>query len=271
MSLPAPLQNLGLRQLPFPKAPDPNDLFRWPGLEELLVRLRFAFACEGFALVTGEVGSGKSTALRLFAHSLDTQRQPLLYFADSGLSPREFYSRVLEHFGILPGTSRSRVRRQFQTLFQDIGQEQQKSPTVVIDEAQDLSFPMIQELRYLQNLGDHDAQSPFTLILCGQAELRSMLRLKAFEAVAQRILVRYHLGPMGPEETAAFLRHNLHVAGVDRAMFTEPALALLHTHSHGLPRRLGTLATHTLLDAALHDAELIEEPSVRRAIADLED
>ena len=271
MNLPAPLDQLGLTRLPFPKAPEPQDLYRWPGLEELLARLRFAFACQGFALITGEVGSGKSTALRLFAHGLDSQRQPLLYFADSGLSPREFYTRVLENFGIVPGVTRSRVRQQFQTLFRDLSREQGKNATLVIDEAQDLSLAMVQELRYLQNLGDHDAESPFTLILCGQAELRAMLRLKTFEAVAQRILVRYHLGPLGLEDTDAFLRHGLQTAGVERAMFTEPAVTLLHTHSHGLPRRLGILATHALVDAALHDLQLVEEPSVRRAVADLED
>jgi len=209
MSLPAPLEQLGLRRLPFPKAPEPEELFRWPGLEELLARLRFAFACQGFALVTGEVGSGKSTALRLFTSGLDAQRQPLLYFADSGLSPREFYSRVLEHFGIVSGTTRSRVRQQFQTFFRDLSQEQGKNAILVIDEAQDLSLVRVQELRYLQNLGDHDAESPFTLVLCGQAELRAMLRLKTFEAVAQRILVRYHLGPLSLEEAADFLQHGL--------------------------------------------------------------
>ena len=271
MSLPAPLVQLGLSRLPFPKAPAPEDLYRWPGLEELLARLRFAFACQGLALMTGEVGSGKSTALRLFAHGLDSQRQPLLYFADAGLSPREFYARALEHFGIVPGASRSRVRQQFQTLFRDLSREQGKTAVLVIDEAQDLSLTMVQEMRYLQNLGDHDAESPFTLVLCGQAELRALLHLKNFAAVAQRILVRYHLGPLSLEETAAFLRHGLQTAGVEQAMFTEPAVALLHTHSHGLPRRLGILATHALVDAALHDLRLVEEPSVRRAVADLED
>lgn len=128
MSLPTPLQTLGLERLPFPKAPKTDDLFRWPGLDELLARLRFAFACQGFALLTGEVGSGKSTTLRLFANGLDESRQPLLYFADSGLSPREFYCRVLEHFGVLPGMSRSRVRQQFQTLFQDLGRETAQVP-----------------------------------------------------------------------------------------------------------------------------------------------
>lgn len=95
-----------------------------------------------------------------------------------------------------------------------------------------------------------------------------MLRLKTFEAVAQRISVRYHLGPLCLNETQSFLRHNL---SLDRPLFTEPAVALLHTHSRGLPRRLGTLVTHALLDAALHDHDLVEEHSVRRAIADLED
>ena len=171
----------------------------------------------------------------------------------------------------MPGVTRSRVRQQFQTLFRDLSREGGKGATLVIDEAQDLSLAMVQELRYLHNLGDHGAESPFTLILCGQAEPRAMLRLKTFEAVAQRILVRYHLNPLSLEETAGFLRHGLKMAGVERAMFTEPAIALLHTHSHGLPRRLGTLATHALVDAALHDLALVEEPSVRRAVADLED
>lgn len=98
-----------------------------------------------------------------------------------------------------------------------------------------------------------------------------MLRLKTFEAVAQRISVRYHLGPLSLDETQSFLRHNLSLVSVDRPLFTEPAVALLHTHSRGLPRMLGTLVTHALLDAALHDHDLVEEHSVRRAIADLED
>lgn len=262
---------MGLSTFPFPKAPAPEALFRWPGLEEVLARLQFALAVHGFALLTGDVGSGKSTALRLFRHDLDGNRHPTIYLADSGLSPREFYGRVLEHFGVQPGITRSRARRQFQVLLNDLANAQGKSPVLIIDEAHELSAEMVHELRYLQNVDDCDAQSPFLLVLCGQPEIRSMLRLKAFEAVAQRLTVRCHLPALAPAQAAAFLAHALRTAGVDRPLFTEAALTLLHTHARGLCRPLGLLATHALLDAGLAKTPLVEEASVRRAIAETED
>lgn len=270
-SLPQPLAGLGLTAFPFPKAPAPEALFRWRGLDELLARLHFALASSGFALLTGEVGSGKSTALRLFLHQCDANVHPAVYVADSSLSPRTFYGRVLAHFGVqAPGTA-GRAREQFQALLLDLATAQGKRPVVVIDEGHELSPEMVQELRYLQNVQDCDANSPFTLIVCGQPELRAMLRFKTFEAVAQRISVRCHLVPLDPQQTTAFVLHSLRHAGIDRPLFTEAALALLHTHSRGLCRRLGNLATHALLDAALHKTPLVEEPSVRRAIAELDE
>jgi len=270
-ALPQPFADLGLTAFPFPKAPAPEALFRWPGLDETLARLQFALAASGFALLTGEVGSGKSSALRLFLHELDANVHPAVYIADSSLSPRTFYGRVLEHFGVLPASTAGRARRQFQTLLADLAMAQGKQPFVVIDEGHELSPEMVLELRYLQNVRDCDAASPFTLILCGQAELRAMLRLKSFEAVAQRISVRCHLAPLSPQQATAFVTHALRHAGIDRPLFTEAALGLLHTHSRGLCRRLGALATHALLDAALGKTPLVEEASVRRAVTELDD
>ena len=100
--LPQTLADLGLSAFPFPKAPVPDLLFRWRGLDEALARLDFALAATGFALLTGDVGAGKSSALRLFLHRLDAQTHPAVYVADSRLSPRTFYGRVLAHFGVLP-------------------------------------------------------------------------------------------------------------------------------------------------------------------------
>ncbi len=269
--LPQPLRELGLTAFPFPKAPGPEALFRWPSLEEALARLHFALSTSGFALLTGEVGAGKSSALRLFLSGLDANVHPAVYVADSSLSPRTFYARVLLHFGVPPSGTAGGARAQFQTLLGDLATAQGKRPIVVIDEGHELSPEMVQELRYLQNVQDFDAASPFTLILCGQPELRAMLRLKTFEAVAQRICVRGHLAPLDTGQTAAFVAHALRQAGIDRPMFTESAVTLLHAQSGGLCRRLGVLATHALLDAALHTTPLVEEPSVRRAAAELDD
>lgn len=270
-TLPRPLAALGLRTLPFPKAPPPAALYRWPTLDEVLARLRFALDLQGCALLTGEVGAGKSTALRLFLHSLDPNRHPAVYVAESRLTPRGFYARVLEQFGVPPAALASPARRQFQSLLGDLSAAQDKHPLIVIDEAHELPAEMVQELRYLQNIGEFDAQSPFTLVLCGQPELRATLRLKAFDAVAQRLSVRAHLGPLPAEHTAAFLTHGLRQAGVDRPLFTEAAVTLLHAHTNGLCRRIGLLATHALLDAALAQSALVEEPSVRRAIAEIDE
>jgi general secretion pathway protein A len=269
--LPQPLADLGLTAFPFPKAPAPEALFRWRSLDESLARLHFALAASGFALLTGDVGCGKSTALRLFLHDLDANVHPAIYVADSRLSPRAFYGRILEHFGVLPPATAGRARQQFQTLLADLATAQGKRPLVVIDEGHELPPEMVQELRYLQNVQDCDAESPFTLVLCGQPELRAMLRFKTFEAVTQRISVRCHLAPLDVQQTTAFVTAALGHAGVDRPLFTEAALTLLHTHSRGLCRRLGNLATHALLDAALHKTPLVEEPSVRRAVADIDE
>ncbi len=173
--------------------------------------------------------------------------------------------------GVLPPATAGRAREQFQTLLADLATAQGKRPVLLIDEGHELSDEMVHELRYLQNVQDCDAASPFTLILCGQPALRAMLRLKSFEAVAQRVSVRCHLAPLDLQQTAAFVRHSLSHAGIDRPLFTEAAIETLHTHASGLCRRLGNLATHALLDAALHKTPLVEEPSVRRAVAELDD
>lgn len=262
------LQTLGLSGWPFAKAPSPGALFHFAALDELVARLTFATARHGIALVTGEPGSGKSTALRLFLSGRDERTAPVVYIADSRLSPADFYGRVLDHFGVAPAQARSQRRRQFTTLMTDLGDSQKKDVTVIIDEAHELTPDMVQELRYVQNV-HLDAQNLCTLILCGQSEIRAQLRLRSFEAVAQRVTVRAHLPGLGREDAAAFIRHCLRQVGVERALFTDAAIDALHTASRGLMRPIASLATHALLDAALSDQSLVEEPNVQRAIQDI--
>lgn len=276
-ALPEPLARLGLTTWPFPRNPAADACFHWPALDELQARLAYAHAIQGFALVTGEPGCGKSTAVSLFAGRLDKSRYPVVYFADSHLTPSEFYAMVLEQFGVRPALHCARRRRQFQTLFSDMATNQAITPVVVIDEAHELAPEMIQELRYADNLGLGSA-SAFTLILCGQSEIRAQLHLKSFEAVAQRITVRGHLTPLTPAEMTAFVAHGLRAGSagsagspLSRTVFTDPALEILYAKSRGLARKVGTMATQALLDAAIAGKDLVEADSVERAAADLEE
>ena len=259
----------GMRQLPFGRSLAPSDLFHSTEFDELQARLSFAVYQRGFALVSGEIGAGKSTALRSFASTLDPMRHPLVYIADSALRPREFYRLVLEHLGVTPAHAQSGARKQFEAAMLDLSQHQGKNPVLIIDEGQELSALMLQELRYILNLG-FDAPDCFTLILCGQPELRGMLRLKAFEAVAQRVSVRFHLHGLTSEEVPSYLNHHLRVVGAPKPLFTEAAIDLLRSHSRCLPRPLGYLALQALLDTAHNRRDFVEDTSVRRAIAELD-
>lgn len=167
----------------------------------------------------------------------------------------------------IPGSRRSRIHhRTIERLYQ----AQKKAPVLVLDEAHELSNMMVREIRYITNVG-MDSLSPFALIIVGQPELRGILKLKAFEAVAQRVEIRYHLGGMDPAETKAYLEHGAKVAGVDRPLFAEGAVSLLHSQSRGLPRLLGNLTRAALLDAAIRKQEIVEETNVRRAMAELQE
>lgn len=269
-SLPAPLVRLGLSQRPFVRTPKVEALFHWPALDEAQARLSFAHQVKGFALLTGDPGSGKSTALRLFLASLEATRSPTVYLADGHLTPREFYGAVLDQFGLMAAYSQTSRRRQFITLMTEMAETQHLCPVVIIDEAHELMPEMVQELRYLQNLGLGTAEA-FTLLLCGQSEIRTQLKFKAFEAVTQRITMRAHLGSLSLQEVDTFLREDLARAGVSHSLFTDQAVEIVHAKSRGLIRKAGTIAMHALLDTALNDKDLVQAENVERACLDLED
>ncbi len=259
----------GLRHLPFTADLPVPHLFPSEGLGEVVARLRYLMDSRGLGLLTGEAGVGKSTALRALAAQCDPGTHPLIYLADSILEPAGFYREVLEQCGVQPARGRAENRLQFQRLFVDWHRHQGKTPLICIDEAHLLSAVMVQEIRFATNFGLQNPGSPFAMVLVGQPELRSLLRLKSLEAVAQRVAVRFHLAPLDEEHTAAYLQHQLRSAGCERHVFTDGATRLLHTQTHGLPRVLNTLATACLWDVAVRGGQVVEEDHVRRVLGEL--
>ncbi len=260
----------GFTAWPFQKEIAVAGLFLSPQLTELAARLQVMVDRRLFGVVTGDIGAGKSSAMRYLAAQLDPQRHPLCYLADSHLTPYDFYQSVLDAWGIAAPFHRPQARRQFVTLMTDLYQHQHKAPVLIIDEAQGLPHVMIQEIRYVLNTG-MDALTPFTCILVGQPDLRAQLRLKIFEAIQQRVGLRFHLTGLTEADTAAYVAHQCRLAGVDRALFTPSALAVLATQSRGLPRVINHLATAALWDAESQHADIVDESHLQHALREWRD
>ena len=135
------------------------------------------------------------------------------------------------------------------------------------DEAQLLSATMLEEVRFLTNF-TMDSASPMTVILVGQPELRHRLALKSFEAIRQRLQLRYHLGGLGAQDSAACIRHHLSVAAATRPIFSAGALTPI---DQGLPQSINNLAAESLLAGCLEQKPIVDEQTVRRAVADFDD
>jgi type II secretory pathway predicted ATPase ExeA len=140
---------------------------------------------------------------------------------------------------------------------------------VVIDEANEMSEAMLLELRFVMS-HQMDARSLFPVLLAGQPELRKKLRLKKYEAISQRIGIQYHLGGMSRDETAGYVRHHLEVAQMQRPLFSESAIQMLHAASQGIPRVVNQICSQALFDAEGKDGEVVEEMHIGRVLADME-
>ena len=265
-----PPSHWGFTTRPFQKDIGVGELFMSPPLTELAARLQVMVEQRLFGVVTGDIGAGKSSAMRYLAAQLDPHRHPFCYLADSPLTPYDFYQTVLDAWGVAAPFHRPQARRQFVTRMTDLYHHQHQAPILIIDEAQSLPGVMVQELRYVLNTG-MDALTPFTGILVGQPDLRATLRLKIFDAIHQRIGLRFHLTGLTEADTAAYVAHQCRQAGVERALFTPSALTVLAVQSRGLPRVINHLATIALWDAESQRADIVDESHVQHAVREWRD
>jgi len=255
--------------MPFDRGIAAGDLYLSPAFSELLARFVYACNNRSFMLVTGDVGAGKSSALRALFAQLDASVYRFIYIADSRLTPRAFYEHALAALAIAPTGFLPRLKRNFRTTVQDLVENQERQLVVAIDEAHTLGHDMLQELRFLLNFR-LDSNSLFTLLLVGQPELKATLKLLAYLPIAQRLDLTFHLGGFALPETRDYIHHQLSTAGCDQPLFTQQVIEKIHAHSKGLPRLINRLARGCLLDAALHQDRLVEDSHLARVLSDLE-
>ena len=259
----------GFQQQPFAITPDPHFLFFSDGHREAFDHLSFGVQeRKGFIQITGEVGAGKTTLCRAFLDSLEPRFKTALI-----LNPMMTATQLLRSILVELGLKAPRDRVGCMTLLNQFLLEQvEEGNTVVlvIDEAQDLSVALLEEVRLLSNL-ETDRQKLLQIVMVGQPELRDKLNSKAMRQLRQRITVRYHLRPLRLYETHFYIRHRLNIAGVNSIpTFNRLAILMIHWYSKGIPRLINAVCDKTLLCGFVADTGHLKARHVRKAVRELE-
>lgn len=230
----------GLSAPPFGTGLAPGSLHRFASHAEATARISYLVEAEALGLITGEVGAGKTTALRAAVAALDPFRHTVIYLANPAIGSRGLYTEIVSRLSGEPRFHKAHL----------------------------LSAEQLEELRLLTN-SEMDSVRPFASILLGQPQLRRRLRMGSFAALDQRIALRYELGGMDASESADYLTHHLRLVGCEDRLFSDDAIAMLHERSRGIPRALNNLATQALIAIFAAEKAIVDESATQAAVAEV--
>ncbi|MGH9656251.1 MAG: ExeA family protein [Bryobacteraceae bacterium] len=268
MSAPPWAAHFGLRRTPFSKSIAPKDLFCRQAHQEAVARISFCVVESALGVVVGDVGAGKTVAVRAALSGLDPTRHQLIYVANPVFGTRGLYVTIVRALGAVPRYQRAELMAQAQDLLAAEEAERHRRVVLCIDEAHLMDPAQLEELRLLTS-AEMDSVSAFAGILVGQPTLSRQLRMGTFAALDQRIATRFSIKAMDIGESAAYLRHHLALAGLDAPLFADDAIARLHRVANGLPRALNNAATAALIAAASEGKDLVDDACAKKAVAEL--
>ena len=260
--------HFGLARTPFGKAIAAKDLFARQAHAQATARISFCIGEALLGVITGDVGAGKTVAVRAAVAGLDPTRHQVIYVANPAFGTRGLYVQVVRALGAQPRYLKAELMAQAADLLAAEAEERHRMVVIVIDEAHLMQPDQLEELRLMTN-AEMDSASPFAGILVGQPTLARQLRMGTFAALDQRIATRYAIKPMDLAESAAYLRHHMTLAGREEPLFADDAVARLHRVSSGLPRALNNAATAALIAAAAAGQDLVDDACARKAVAEL--
>jgi general secretion pathway protein A len=265
------LQFYGLREAPFGPTPDPRFLFQSARHREALAQLIYGVReRKGFIVLTGEIGTGKTTLLRTLLERLDATT-PVAYIHNSALGIEGLLEYILQDWGV-KSTASTHAQRLFELNEFLIDQHRQgHAPVLVIDEAQNLSIETLEAVRLLSNF-ETTREKLLQILLVGQPELADTLAVSELRQLKQRIGLRCHIGPLSPEETRQYIRHRLRVAGAgDAGIFTDAAVQRITDYSRGIPRVINIVCDHCLISGYADSKRRVESRMVDEAVEYLEE
>ena len=261
----------GLSEKPFAITPDPRYLYLSERHAEALAHLLYGInESGGFIQLTGEVGTGKTTVVRTLLSRVP-HHADVAVILNPRVTPVEFLLTICEELGLtIAEEDRDSVKQMVDALNRRLlgAHAEGRRIIVLVDEAQNLSIDVLEQVRLLTNL-ETPTQKLLQIILIGQPELRELLDRTDLRQLAQRITGRYHLKPLSREETKGYVRHRLRVAGATEDIFTPAALVELHRLSEGIPRVINVACDRALLGAYTQETKKISAGLVRRAAGEV--
>lgn len=253
----------GFTHFPFKK--DIDKIFLSRQLSYLKKRCAHFLETQGIALLTGEIGSGKTTFMRYFLNSLNHNSYQFFYLSQTVRGSRSFFRILAATLGLTPKFFIEDVTAQVKTQLGDLGRKQKVMPILVIDEAQNLSDSVLEEIRLLTNFR-MDSKNRFAIFLLGHPSLKARLKLSVYAALKRRISFRYHLTGLEHDEISPYLMHRLKLAGKTKTVFTDEAITLLFNYAKGLPGIINTLAHEALYHAASQEKIMVDETLIENII-----
>lgn len=259
-------QHFQFAELPFSIAPDPRYLYLSDQHREALGHLLYGILVGGgFVVLTGEVGTGKTTLCRCLVEQLPEDVDLALIF-NPRLNPRELLAAICDELHVAypeKGTSlKTLIDRLNRHLLETHARG--RRTIVLIDEAQNLRFDVLEQIRLLTNL-ETNRDKLLQIILVGQPELNDLLARQNLRQLAQRITARFHLPPLSRSETEAYIAHRLAVSGVRTPLFSRAAMGTIHRCAGGIPRLVNLLCDRALLGAYARDKHKVDASVVRKA------
>jgi type II secretory pathway predicted ATPase ExeA len=258
----------GFSGKPFDRNIATDSLYLTESHKELLSRLEYAASNRLFCVLTGDVGVGKTTAIRKFVNDLNKDVYQPVYISDSALTPRVFYWEVLKELSGMekPASYRIEGKRKMMDVMSSMMEQGNQIPVIIIDEAHLLSRVMLEETRFLLNF-KMDSHNPMSLIVAGQSELRTTLSKSIYEPICQRIDYRFKLMAFDRAQTADYIERHLKSVGVtENKIFSESAVNRIFEYSNGVARKINKACELSLIFAFQRHKFVIDEPAISHVI-----
>ncbi len=256
----------GFKEAPFNMTPNSRFFFESAKHVEALSTLVYAIESrKGFVVITGEIGSGKTTVCRALLNRLDSTTQTAL-ITNTHIGGKDLLNTILEDLDVeYASGSKARLLSQLnQYLIEQLRND--RNVVLIIDEAQNLKTAVLEEVRMLSNL-ETENEKLIQIILLGQPELKKKLAMPRLEQLRQRIAVYYHLTPLSEEDTQKYIRYRLKIASATgRTYFTDKAMDMIYQFSQGVPRLVNQVCDSALLNGFIYEKDIVDENLMHEVI-----